>query len=379
MKSAGLQYLLITPARNEEVFIELTIQSVVKQTVRPVRWLIVSDGSTDSTDEIVGRYAEKHTWIELFRMPDRETRHFGGKALCFNVGYARIKHFAHDVVGSLDADITFGEDYFEFLMRKFTEDPKLGVAGTPFSEEGITYDYRYSSIEHVSGACQLFRRECLEAIGGYVQSKGGGIDVIAVISARMTGWSTRTFTERVSEHHRPMGSADQRNNFNANFKLGQRGYRLGFHPLWLVLGKHRDHKPHAAGTALFLSVFWGVSLAAVERPIGEVIQFNVRCGVCGGFDRSQVGADIEMSERPCGRHTSSASSAAPPLTRLSGKSRASCYLSVWVPRFSILQRNRFHSSIRNRRRLLRNFALRRRVSFAQYSFSAFWLSTAFPL
>ena len=279
MKENSLNYVLITPARNEDAFIELTVQSVVKQTARPVRWLIVSDGSTDSTDEIVGRYAEKHTWIELFRMPERETRHFGGKALCFNAGYARIKHLAHDVVGSLDADITFEEDYFEFLMRKFTEDPKLGVAGTPFSEKGMTYDYRYSSIEHVSGACQLFRRECLDAIGGYVQSKAGGIDVIAVITARMTGWSTRTFTERVSEHHRPMGSADQRNNFNANFKLGQRGYRLGFHPLWQVLRSayQMTRKPYiTAGTALFLGYFWAM-LQRMERPIGrELIQFQRR-------------------------------------------------------------------------------------------------------
>jgi biofilm PGA synthesis N-glycosyltransferase PgaC len=163
MSSQGLQYLLITPAKNEAAFIELTIQSVVKQTVRPVRWLVVSDGSSDGTDEIVSRYAAQYYWIELFRMPPRESRDFGGKAICFNTGYARLKHLSHDIVASLDADITVDPDYFEFLLGKFASDSHLGIAGTPFAEDGVTYDYRFSSTEHVSGACQLFRRECFEA------------------------------------------------------------------------------------------------------------------------------------------------------------------------------------------------------------------------
>ncbi len=118
MKASSLRYLVITPARNEEAFLELTIQSMVAQTVRPVRWLIVSDGSTDRTDEIVARYAAQHDWIELFRMPERKTRDFGGKVLCVNTGYARIKGLPHDVIASLDADITFDPDYFEFLLDK---------------------------------------------------------------------------------------------------------------------------------------------------------------------------------------------------------------------------------------------------------------------
>ncbi len=98
MSASGLQYLLITPAKNEEAFIELTIRSVVDQTVRPVCWLVVSDGSTDSTNEIVSRAAQQYDWIELFKMPERTTRDFGGKAHCFNTGYARIAHLPHQVV-----------------------------------------------------------------------------------------------------------------------------------------------------------------------------------------------------------------------------------------------------------------------------------------
>lgn len=161
-------YVLVTPARNEERYIEGTLKSVVQQTVRPLRWVIVSDGSTDRTDEIVGRYSREHSWIELARMPAREERHFAGKVHAFNAGYARLQGLEYDCIGSLDADITFDEGYFEYLLGKLADNPRLGLTGTPFREGNTSYDYRFVSIEHVSGACQLFRRQCFEEIGGYV-------------------------------------------------------------------------------------------------------------------------------------------------------------------------------------------------------------------
>ena len=294
MKS-DLRYLLITPARNEDAFIRLTIESVARQSVLPVRWLIVSDGSTDQTDEIVSRYAQKHNWIELLRMPPRETRDFAGKAYCFNTGYARIQSVPHDIVGSLDADISFEPDYFEFLLGKFAEDPKLGVAGTPFAEDGMTYDYRFSSVEHVSGACQLFRCECFAEIGGYVQSKGGGIDVIAVLSARMKGWRTRTFTEKHSQHHRPMGSATQRRRLAVDFKHGEKDYWLGFHPLWQMCRSayQMTRKPYVmGGAALFGGYLWAMT-RRLERPISrELMEFQRRDQMkrLRGFFRSKCNA-----------------------------------------------------------------------------------------
>ena len=191
------KYVLITPARNEAEFIELTIKSMVAQTVRPEKWVIVSDGSTDGTDEIVLKYVNDYPWIELVRMPERQERHFAGKVHAFNAGRERLKHVEYAVIGNLDGDLSFDEEHFAFLLRKLAEEPRLGLAGTPFKgHTGIVYDYRYVSIEHVSGACQLFRRECFEEIGGYKPVKGGGIDHIAVITARMKGWKTRTFTEK---------------------------------------------------------------------------------------------------------------------------------------------------------------------------------------
>src|SRR5262249_48265080 len=118
-------YVLITPARNEAEFIELTLKSVVAQTVRPLRWVIVSDGSTDGTDDIVRRYADAHPWIELVRMPEREERHFAGKVYAFNAGFSRVVDLDYELVGNLDADISFEADYFAVLLGKFAENPRL--------------------------------------------------------------------------------------------------------------------------------------------------------------------------------------------------------------------------------------------------------------
>jgi glycosyltransferase involved in cell wall biosynthesis len=275
----SLRYLLITPTKNEEEHIEATIKSVVAQTHRPTRFLVVSDGSTDRTDEIVEHYVRQHDWIELYRRPVHESRDFAGKAHCVNSGYARLKRLDHDLVVSLDSDITFEPDYFEFLIGKFEANPRLGVGGTPFSENGQTYDYHYTSLTHVSGACQVFRRECFEQIGGYTPVQGGGIDVIAVLLARMKGWQTRTFIEKTCEHHRPMGSATAGSEMTANFRLGERGYRLGFHPLWQVFRSvyQMTRKPYmTAGAALFAGYFWAM-LRRVPRPIGpDVISFQRR-------------------------------------------------------------------------------------------------------
>jgi len=164
--STQLSYVLITPARNEAEYIELTLKSVVAQTLRPLKWVIVSDGSTDGTDELVRKYAETNPWIELVQMPERKERHFAGKALAVNAGYARMADLKYEVIGNLDADVSFDPDYFSFLMDRFAENPKLGVGGTAFREGNLSYNYEFVGIEHVSGMCQMFRRECYEAIGG---------------------------------------------------------------------------------------------------------------------------------------------------------------------------------------------------------------------
>jgi glycosyltransferase involved in cell wall biosynthesis len=264
-------YVLLTPARNEAQHIESSIQSVVAQTVRPLKWVIISDGSTDGTDDIVKRYAEQYDWIELLRMPEREVRDFAGKVNAINAGQSRIAQLPYEVIACLDADITFESDYFSYLLEKLASDPKLGLAGTPYKEaSGEVYDYRFVSTQHVSGACQVFRRECFEAIGGYVPVKGGAIDSIAAISARMKGWKTRTFTGKISLSLRQTGTA-QCGPIQARFRFGVRDYAIGNHPLWEVFRcvNQMRQKPYVIrGLALASGYLWAL-VRGLDRPVSS--------------------------------------------------------------------------------------------------------------
>jgi len=269
-------YVIITPARNEEAYIEQTIRSMTVQTIFPAKWVIVSDGSTDRTDEIVERYAQGRPWIELLRMPEHRDRTFAAKAKCFNAACEGLNGVPYDIIGNLDADITFEPDYFEYLLGKFADNPMLGVAGTPFVEDGSApYDYRVANIEHVSGACQLFRRECFDEIGGYVPIKAGGIDWVAVTTARMKGWQTRTFTDKTCFHHRKMGTA-KGSIYSAKFRLGREDYYLGGHPLWAVLRavSQMRHKPYVLGGLFLLLGYMTSAAKRIERPVSpELLRF----------------------------------------------------------------------------------------------------------
>lgn len=265
-----MNYVLITPARNEAAFIEETIKSMIAQTCLPAKWVIVSDGSTDGTDDIVKNYLQTYPWIELVRTPERKERNFAGKVLAFNAGYEKVKNLSYDIIGNLDADLSFEKDYFEFLLAKFAQNPELGVAGTPFLEDGKHYDFRFASTDHVSGACQLFRKKCFEEVGGYVPIKGGGIDWTAVTTARMRGWTTRTYIEKTCNHHRKIGTGDN-HLLMSSFKYGQKNYFLGSHPLWHVSRClfQMKSKPYIIGGIFLLSGYIWAFISRMERPISK--------------------------------------------------------------------------------------------------------------
>jgi biofilm PGA synthesis N-glycosyltransferase PgaC len=272
-----LEYVLITPARNEAEFIAATIESVVAQTVHPLKWVIVSDGSTDDTDDIVDRYAESYSWIELIRMPVRRERSFGGKAHAVNRAYSHIRDSAFQAVAIIDADISLRPDHFAYLLTKLAEDPQLGLVGAPFQEiSGESYDYRFVSLEHVSGACQVFRRDCFEAISGYTPLKGGGIDHVAVISARMKGWKTRTFTEIRYLHHRKIGSAEH-GAFASWFRAGAKDYIIGGHPAWelvRVLRQISQRPLLLRGIALGAGYLWSMARRTERTVPAEIRAFH---------------------------------------------------------------------------------------------------------
>jgi biofilm PGA synthesis N-glycosyltransferase PgaC len=273
-------YVLITPARNEEEFIEKTLESVTRQTYLPLKWVIVNDGSTDGTASRIDPYLSKHSWIELVNLPVRRERNFAAKVHAFNAGQERVKNLRCEIIGNLDSDVSLDPDHFEFLLNRFKEDPRLGVAGTVFREEG-GYNSETDSLEgqlHVSGQCQLFRRQCFVDVGGYFANKAGGIDWIAVTTARMKGWKTRSFREKSFFHHRHLGTAE-RSAFAAAFSYGEKDYYLGGHPVWeLFRVTYRMAKPPyiVEGFALGLGYGWA-AVRRAKRPISkELMAFHRR-------------------------------------------------------------------------------------------------------
>ncbi len=269
--SGHLRYVLITPARNEERFIEKTIQSVVSQTALPSKWVIVNDGSTDATASVVGRYLAQYDWMELVNLPTHRDRSFAAKVHAFNAGFDRVKNLAYEVIGNLDSDLSFDADYCEFLLTKFEEDARLGVAGTIFREEG--YNSATDSFEgqsHVAGGCQLFRRECFEEIGGYIPNRAGGIDWIAVTTARMMGWTTRSFREKWFFHYRSLGTAE-RSLLASMFSYGEKDYYLGGHPLWELFRVvyRATKKPYFLGGIALYAGYLSAFVRRMKRPVSD--------------------------------------------------------------------------------------------------------------
>jgi glycosyltransferase involved in cell wall biosynthesis len=298
-------YILVTPARNEEAYIERTIRSVIGQTIRPVRWVIVSDGSTDGTDKIVERYVAACDWIELIRLPERKERHFAGKARAVAAGVERVRHLAYEIIGNLDADVWVEADYIEYLLGKFAKYSTLGVAGTNQREEGWEkgprYDYRFTSVEEVPGPCHMFRRECFESIGGYRPSREGGVDLLANVMARMGGWQTRVYGGRLLIHQRKQGAA-QAHPLLVEFHNGWKDYMYGNHALWEIcrVVYNLTKKPYVIGGCLMFLGYVSARVTGGDRIFPDaVVQFRraeqmVRLRVLG---RKLLTRLVEMGAR----------------------------------------------------------------------------------
>ena len=277
-----MNYVLITAARNEETVIRSTLESVAAQTRLPDRWVIVDDGSTDHTSAIVEEYVKRHHWIELVRRAPRADRSFAGKVHAINAGLEQLEalgaHF--ELLGNLDADVSFERDYMEFLLERFARDVRLGVAGTPFTEDG-GYDSTRDSFEgdkYVAGPCQLFRFACFRDIGGYVANPAGGVDWIAVMTARMKGWTVRAFPEKRFHHHRAMGTAE-RGRVAAMFAYGQKDYYLGGSPLWQVFraAYQTTKRPFVLGGLSLLVGYGWAAVTRVPRAVPpDLIRFHRR-------------------------------------------------------------------------------------------------------
>ncbi|MGD9899092.1 MAG: glycosyltransferase family 2 protein [Calditrichaceae bacterium] len=251
-------YALITAARNEEATIGQTIQSVLAQTIRPEKWIIVSDGSNDSTDKIVRDYSSKNDFIELISLKNNVNRNFASKVVALNSGLEKMKEMTFQYIGILDADITFDTGYYEGIFKKFLANPRLGVAGGAFFD---VYDGNLHKVQpgpySVRGAVQMFRYECWKDVGGLRPLVYGGEDTVAEVSARMNGWDVKTYTDLIVYHHRRTGT-EGRHILKARFRQGIGEHAVGYHPLFQFVKcvKRIPEKPWFIGSASRLSGYW---------------------------------------------------------------------------------------------------------------------------
>lgn len=263
-----MSYVLITPARNEARFLPDVIRSIAGQSILPIRWVIVSDGSTDETEEIVCHAANEHGFIRLIRLESGKTRSFGAKAAAFQRGWDEVKQLQFDYVGNLDADITLDSNYYQRIMQEMELDPGLGV-GT-----GVCWDKRPDgfqcvtvSLNHAVGAVHFFRRACFEAVGGYKPVTVGGMDSIAILTARMNGWTTRCFRDLPVYHHKPVDSASGRSAIRIAYRAGMTEYHIGTHPLFALSKAIRRWKtsPMVLSVIVRLAAYLGLWLSRASR------------------------------------------------------------------------------------------------------------------
>ena len=248
------RYIIITPARDEEEHLAETIAAVARQTILPLQWIIVNDGSTDQTGSILNRHAEIYPWITAVHRENRGYRQAGGGVVAtFNDGYEQLQFTDWEFIVKLDADLTFAPEYFEQCFAEFKRDSRLGIGGGGiYHDEDGEWKIEENPKFHVRGATKIYKKECWEALGGLLQAPGW--DTIDELKANMLGWKTRTFIELRLFHHRVTGAAAGA--WKDCIKNGRANYITGYHPLFMLLKCMRrlPKRPYILGA---VGLSWG--------------------------------------------------------------------------------------------------------------------------
>ncbi len=257
-------YIIITPAKNEAEYIGKTLESVVNQSVKPFIWVVVDDGSTDSTAKIIKSYQNRFPFIKLVNRASEEKRNFGNKVYAIQRGFEEVKDIDFRFYCNLDADVSFEKNYFEELLKRFEINPKLGICGGKLFDL-VNGEFLEQSYENhsVGGPVQFFRKECYESFGGYQPFKTGFIDGHAEISARMHGWETQTFPELKVKHYRPAGTAKGKV-LKVIYDGGKLEYKFGYSYIYHLVRtlKLVNKKPILLGSLVSL---WGYLECLVKR------------------------------------------------------------------------------------------------------------------
>ena len=268
------KYVIVTPVRDEEAFIEKTLRSVVSQTILPVEWIIVDDGSTDLTGHIVDKYVEQYSWVHVVHRKNRGFRSSGGGVIeAFYEGYNALNEKDWNFIVKLDGDLDFDANYFEKVFECFRQSQDLGVAGGEiFNIVNGVQILEQCPRFHVRGATKIYKRECWDAIGGLLVAPGW--DTLDEVKANMLGWTTRTFPDLKLIHHKFTGSAD--GTWGGWVKNGRANYIAGYHPLFMTVKclKRAFQKPYViSALALYYGFLTGYLGGVEQVPDPELILY----------------------------------------------------------------------------------------------------------
>ncbi|MCE9614620.1 MAG: glycosyltransferase family 2 protein [Lentisphaerae bacterium] len=252
-ESTAARYVLITPTKNEEALIGTTIECVVNQTRRPEEWVIVSDGSTDRTNEIARAFAQKHPWIRLLVLPSRPERNFAAVVRATEAGLRALSENRYQYLGLLDSDVRIQPDYFERVIERMELSPSLGLAGGMVIDVGTSVKCVPINRQDVPGAVQFFRRTCFEGLNGLIAVPEGGWDGLTCAQARMHGFKTELFTDLIVDHLKPRNVAEG-HVLRRRWQMGARDYALGYYPLFELvkcLSRSLEFPPFVGSAAWF--------------------------------------------------------------------------------------------------------------------------------
>jgi glycosyltransferase involved in cell wall biosynthesis len=265
---------VVTPCRNEEEHLAGTIESMLAQHVRPTQWVIVDDGSTDTTPDILASYTSSHPWIVAVSRADRGRRLNGsGVMQAVHDGLDRLEIADWEYLVKLDADLTFDPGYFRDCFDRFDADATLGIGGgvVVSDVEGELVEEKHPKF-HVRGATKIYRRACWDAIGGLHPVKGW--DTLDELKANLEGWSTRSFEDLTVVQKRYTGAAQgQLSNWAKN---GEGCWIAGYHPLFLLARAlvRGFRRPFVVPTIGLIAGYVGAAVRRVPRiPDRELIHY----------------------------------------------------------------------------------------------------------
>jgi len=248
MRQPNINYVVITPVRDEQEFLPLTIASMVGQTIRPVEWIIVNDGSKDGTGDVIAAAAREHPWIRGVDRQDRGFRKWGAGIIeAFYSGFDALTSTDWQFMCKLDGDLSFAPDYFASSFRKFEENPRLGIGGGMlYHQENGVRTLETHPLFHVRGGTKIYKRDCWDAMGGLWV--GPGSDTLDDVKANMLGWTSASFPDILVNHHRWTGASFGK--WGGITKNGKTDYVSGYHPLFLFAkcAKRLFERPYLWGS-----------------------------------------------------------------------------------------------------------------------------------